>query len=78
MSKEVPYTVCVPTTKTGTRQVTTYSQVAEEKTATYTVCVPYTEQQEVTVQVCKMVPKTVKVKVPACNSGCTTPCCGCN
>ena len=68
-TRTVNYTVCVPETRTRTYNVTNYRRVAEEKTQTYDVCIPYTEQQEVEVQVCKMVPKTITVPVcESCNS----------
>jgi hypothetical protein len=65
-AREVPYTVCIPQLKKITRPIMTCRLVSEERTFTQTVNVPYTEQQEVEVQVCKMVPKTITCKVPAC------------
>jgi len=45
-------------------------QVPETRTSKYTVKVPFTEEQEVPVKVCRMVAKTIKVRVPV-----STPCC---
>jgi hypothetical protein len=63
-AREVPYTVCVPQQKKITRQIVTCRFVSEERTFTQTVNIPYTEQQEVDVQVCKMMPKTITCQVP--------------
>ena len=69
--RSVPYTVCVPVTKTGTREVTCYRMVQEPRTQTCTVRVPYQVQKQVPVQVCQMVAKKVTMQAPACGpSGC--------
>jgi hypothetical protein len=60
-TRDVQYTVCVPQQQTRTFNVTEYRRVAEQKTVQDTVMVPYTEQREVEVRVCKMVPQTVMV-----------------
>jgi hypothetical protein len=65
-AREVPYTVCIPQQKKITRQIVTCRLVSEERTFTQTVNIPYTEQQEMDVQVCKMMPKTITCQVPAC------------
>jgi hypothetical protein len=72
VTKEVPYTVCVPQQKTWTETVTTYQQVPEEVTRTVTVCVPVQVEKEVQVNVCHMVPKTIQVPVHSC---CKVRCC---
>jgi hypothetical protein len=71
-TREVPYTVCVAQTRTRQEQVTEYKQVPVEKVDLVTVMVPREVEKEVQVQVCRMVPKTVKV--PA--SGCGGSSCG--
>jgi hypothetical protein len=68
-TREVPYTVCVAQCRTRQEQVTEYKQVAVEKTEQYTVMVPHEVEQEVQVQVCRLVPKTVTVPVDSCCNG---------
>jgi hypothetical protein len=68
-TREVPYTVCVAQTRTRQEQVCEYKQVAVEKTEQYTVMVPHEVEQDVQVQVCRMVPKTVTVQVDNCCNG---------
>ena len=59
-------TVYVPQVQTRTFNVCNYQCVAEKKTVNCTVMVPYTENQQIQVQVCKMVPKTINCQVPVC------------
>lgn len=61
--RQICYTVCVPQVRTWTEMVTTYRQVAEQVPYKYTVCVPVQEEQEIEVQVCQMVAKTIDVPV---------------
>ena len=75
-SREVPYTVTVPQTRTRQVNITEYETVAERRTQPYTVMVAYTERQQVPVSVCRMVPRTItqRVAVPvhaaaACPTG---------
>ncbi len=68
-TRQVCYTVCVPKTVTRTQYVTTWRCEQVQQMRSYTVMVPYQVQKEVTVRVCKMVPKTVRVPV------CPTACC---
>ncbi len=76
-SREVKYLVCVPQLRTQTVPVTTLIRlVPEQRTITCTVAIPYMAEKDVQVQVCKYVPKTIKVKVPVqppCNPG-PAPC----
>jgi len=72
IEKDVAYTVCVPKEKTWIETVTTYKQVPQEVTDTYTVCVPHQVEKEVPIQVCRLVPKTVKV--PVCSCSCVVCC----
>ncbi len=65
-TRQVPYTVCIPQRHTGTREVTTCRILPEEVTRTCTVQVPHTAQRQVTIQVCRMVPKTITEQVPVC------------
>ena len=65
---------------TATRPVTTFRTEAFQTTEIFTVCVPVAVQRPVQVQVCRMVPRTVTVRVPApvapaapCTEGIPTP-----
>lgn len=68
--KEVQYTVCVPEVRQCTQYVLCPKKIAVERTCMVPVCVPHQVQRQVTVNVCKMVPKTIMV--PVCG-GCN--CC---
>ena len=59
-TKEVSYTYNVPETTSEPYETTRYDRVAQEQVEEYTVKVPVTVMREVTVQVCKMVPKVVE------------------
>jgi hypothetical protein len=65
-TRSVPYTVCVPVTKTGIREITCYHRVEEPATYTYTVQVPYSVEKQVPVQVCRMVAKKVTLPAGGC------------
>ena len=64
-TREVQYTAMIPQVKTATEEYTVMKQVPETRTSKCTVSVPYTEEQEVPVKVCRMVAKTIKVRVAA-------------
>jgi hypothetical protein len=68
-TRQVRYTVCVPKEVTRTEYVTTWRCEQVQQTRRYTVCVPYQVEKEVSVRVCQMVPKTIRVPV------CPTACC---
>jgi hypothetical protein len=57
--------VCVPCQKTETYDETVWHCVAEKRIQKQTVCVPVCTTREVQVRVCRLVPKTVDVKVAA-------------
>jgi hypothetical protein len=65
-TKTINCTVYVPQVQTRTYNVCNYQCVAEKRTVNCTVMVPYTENQQIQVQVCKMVPKTITCQVPIC------------
>lgn len=81
-TREVCFTVCVPKVMTGVRCVTSCKVEAYEVPQTYCVCVPCTVQKQVCCKACRMVPKTIYVKVPApcapapCCSAPAIDCCG--
>jgi len=64
-AREVSYTVSVPRTVTTTRAVTTCRSEAYQATESFTVSVPVPVQRQVPVRVCRMVPRTIQVRVPA-------------
>ena len=75
-SRVVKYTICVPKKMIKTCTLTSYKCVPETRVEEYSVCVPYTVEKEVQVNVCRMVPKTVRV--PVCCGGSSNRChCGC-
>jgi hypothetical protein len=65
-TKDVTYTVCVPEQRTEKYTVTRCDQVPEDRIETYTerICVPVIKEREV--QVCRMVPQVVAMKVCPC------------
>ncbi|MDH3717654.1 MAG: ferredoxin [Planctomycetota bacterium] len=65
-TKEVTYTVNVPTTKVNTHKVVRYDTVQDKKIETYTVSVPVPAVKEVKVQVCRMVPKVISTTINPC------------
>jgi hypothetical protein len=68
-TKEISYTYNVPETVTEPYQTTRYEQVAEDVVEEYTVNVEVPTMKEVTVQVCKMVPKLVPYTYNPCAEG---------
>jgi hypothetical protein len=79
-TREEQYTVMIPQVKTATQEYTVIKQVPETRTQSYTVKVPYTEQQEVPTKVCRLVAKTIKVRVAvpcaeAAPAAPAAPCC---
>jgi hypothetical protein len=65
-TKDVTYTVNVPTTKVNTHKVVRYDTVQDKKIETYTVSVPVPAVKEVKVQVCRMVPKVISTTINPC------------
>ncbi len=66
-TKQVEYTVTVPETKVEPITTTRYDTVNEEITEQYVVRVPVQTTREVSVQVCRMVPKLVPVTIYPCS-----------
>ena len=64
-TRTVNETFCVPRQKTETYTETVVRRVAEKRICKETVCVPFCTTREITVRVCKMVPKTVDAEVAA-------------
>jgi hypothetical protein len=62
-TKEVSFTYNVPETRTEPFTSTRYDQVPEDVVEQYAVKVPVTVMKEVDVQVCRMVPKVVPVRI---------------
>ena len=71
---KVDYWECVPKTTTEEYTVCSWVKVPVKKTIKECVCTPVTVEKEIEVQVCHMVEKTVKKKVPVCQT-CCKPCC---
>jgi hypothetical protein len=72
-SREVRYLELVPQQRTSIVPVTTVKCVVpEQRTDTCMVPVPFLAKREIQVPVCKLMPKTIKVKVPVA-AGCTQP-----
>ena len=66
-TRTVSETICVPRQKIETYTETVVRRVAEKRICKETVCVPFCTTREITVCVCKMVPKTVEVAAkPVC------------
>ena len=65
------YTVMVPHCENRTGTCTVYENVMENVQQQYSVMVPYQEQQQIPVQVCRMVEQKIQV---ACSSGCVHSC----
>jgi hypothetical protein len=75
-TREVPYTVCIPQTRTQTVNVTVCRTVPEERTVNYTVMVPQQVEKQIQVKVCHMVPKTIHCRVPVYNQCAYSTGCG--
>ena len=75
-TRQVQFTVCHPEQRSGMRPVTTCKMVTEERVALYNECVPYTVQKQIQVQVCKLIPKSIRCQVPVSN-GCGQVGCAC-
>ncbi len=65
-SEQVQYMVCVPQTRTGTREVVECKCVSVPVTETYDVCVPYTVQRQVQYAVCVPQTRTASREVTEC------------
>ena len=78
-TKDVSFTVNVPTQTVEPFQTTRYETVSEDEVEEYVVSVQVPTTREVQVQVCKMVPKLVAYTFNPCanvggSSGCSTGC----
>ena len=71
-SKEISFTVNVPTQSVEAFQTTRYETVTEDVVEEYVVNVQVPTTREVQVQVCKMVPKLVPYTFNPCSSATTT------
>jgi hypothetical protein len=65
-SEQVQYTVCVPQTRTGTRNVVECKCVAVPVTETYNVCIPYSVPKQVEYTVCVPQTRTASREVTVC------------
>ena len=71
VSREEQYTEYVPQKRVRTEHVTFMRSVPDQQHEQYTVMVPYQEQQQVPVQVCRMVARKVAVQTAsACGNCC--------
>jgi len=68
-TKDITFTFNVPETVNTPVQSIRYDQVAEEVVEEYTVAIQVPTMKEVTVQVCKMVPKMVPYNYSPCANG---------